>query len=241
MALSRCFTLLVALALALAACGGSTATTSTAPIEPEIVAEPTWIRFVHAIPDGPAIDSFVGDVVLANGVGYQQWGEWTEVPSGERDVTIRQGEAVEYSDMYDFQPNRRYWVFAYGSMNPQGSEVSASFVIAPEESFAATTDDTWIRMVNLATEGEAYGLTITTGGSWNLVFPNLPIGTVSEFKRGPISANSFEVIPAADTSRGAELSFDRDIQVGLLYTFIVSGRTNNGSLDVFHIAETAER
>ena len=98
-----------------------------------------------------------------------------------------------------------------------------------------------MRVANVATDGDAYGLTVTTDGSWNLLFPNQPIGTVSEYKLGPIYDNSFELIPARDTSLPAEIAFERNIQVGLLYTFVVSGRANNGTLDVFHIAESAER
>ena len=224
----------------LAACGGPQQTTTTAE-QPEGSADVTWVRFVNAIPDGDAVDGLVGDMVVATGVGYQQWGEWVEAPAGEQDVAMRLGEAIELSDTYTFEPNRRYWIFAYGMMNPVGAELPASFAIAPEETIEATADDTWMRFVNLAADGENYGLVITTGGSWTLLFPNQAQGTISEYKLGPIYENGFDVIPARDTSLPAVLSFDRNIQVGLIYNFVITGRANNSSLEVIEIAETAVR
>lgn len=240
MKLNRMLVPLALLGLALTACSG-TQTTTTTTSQPQEAAEPTMVRFVHAIPDGPAFNAFVGETQVGTALNFTQFGNWTEVPSGERDVTIRSGEVIDLTDTYDFRPNQRYWIFAWGSLNPRGHEVPATFLIAPEESFESTGEDTWVRFANVVADGEGYGLTVTTGGSWNLLFPNQPVGTISEFKLGPVYENSFDVIPARDTSLPAVTSFDLNMQVGILYTIVVAGRAQGDQLEVFHIAESAIR
>ena len=223
------------------ACSGGQQSTTTSTSQPAETGAPTWIRFVNAMPDGPAIDAIVGDTVVASGLGYQMWGDWVEVGSGELDVALRHGEAVELSDVYTFAPGQRYWILAYGMMNPVGSELSASFLIAAEENYNFTGDDSYIRFINVAAEGEAYGLTITTGGTWRLPFPNQSLGTISEYKLGPIDQNTFQIIPARDTSLPPITEFEGDLPVGIITNFVLSGRANNGSLEVFQISESAAR
>lgn len=199
------------------------------------------VRFVNAVVDSPQFRASVGDAMVGDAIGYRQFGEWVQVTSGSQDVTLRIGEGVELTDTFDFQPNQHYWVIAWGALNAQGHEVPASLFIAPEESFSPSSEDTWMRVGNFVADGEAYGMVITTDGGWNLLFPNQPQGTMSEYKLGPIYENTFDIIPARDTSLDAVIDFDRNIQIGILYTFIITGRASNGTLEVFHIAESAAR
>lgn len=223
--------------MSLTACGGPQQTTTTPQPTPVETEETTWVRFVHVIPDGPPLDAYVGTVEVGSNLAHSQWGNWVEVPAGDQEINLRRGEGVELSDTYLFEPDKRYWIFAYGSMNPMGSELSASFLIAPEEELDLSSDESWLRVANLAAEGEAYGLVVTTGGGFRLLFPNQPQGTVSEFKIPPLYENSFAVIPARDTSLDPVLTFERNIQVGMMYTVVVTGRASSGTLEVFHIAD----
>jgi hypothetical protein len=230
------------LALMVVACGGpqpGSSRTTTTPPGP--AAEPTMVRFVHAMPDGSTVGAWVGDTEIASNLAYTQFGQWREVASGERDVALRRGEAVELSEAFHFEPHRRYWIFAWGSIHPRGHETAADLLIVPEEPFASDVEEAWVRFANLATAGEAYGLAVTTGGSWQGLFPNQRVGTVSEFKLGPVYDTTFEIFPARDTSLPSVASYTVDVQVGLLYTVVVAGRAQGGNLEVFHIAETARR
>src|SRR5688572_20603787 len=156
--------------LAAACSGGSQqTTTTTTTTNTTTTTEQTWVRFVHAIPDGPDVEFRLGDISVGNNIAYKQWSDWTQVPAGDWDVMVRHGEAIWLTDHYAFEPNQRYWIFAYGMMAPQGSEMAATFLIAPEEELDDAPDETWIRAVNVASEGESYGLLITTGGGWQLI------------------------------------------------------------------------
>jgi hypothetical protein len=234
---------LAVLALLAAACGGGaqTSSTRTTTSQPSGDGPPTMVRFVHAIPDGPSVDALVGEWEVASDLGYRQFGAWREVPSGRWDVTLRRGEGIELTETYRFEPNERYWIFAWGSLNPRGPEQPAALLIEAEEDHPSSTDETWLRFVNVVTEGQPYGLVVTTGGSWNLLFPNQAEGTISEFKLAPVYNNTFELIPARDTSLPAVTDFDLNLQVGILYTIVAAGRARGDMLEVFHIAESAAR
>lgn len=226
-------------AVCIAACGGpqQQQPQPTPTEEPPPPPETTMVRFVHAIPDGPAVEAWVGETSVASGVGFMQWGDWTQVLAGEQDLNLRRGELSTLSDSYTFRPNEYYLVVAYGTLSPMGDEVPASFMILQDERLDDSEDDVFIRFANTVADGEAYGLVITTGGGWDMLFPNQPVGTISEYKRGPLYDNTLEVIPAHNTSLPAVYEFEQNLQLGIRYTFIVTGRRSNDTLDVFAVTD----
>ncbi|MBN1944962.1 MAG: DUF4397 domain-containing protein [Bradymonadales bacterium] len=234
------FPMLVALYCLVSACSSPQLTPTTTTDQPVTLAGMAHVRFIHAIPDAPAVDVWVGNRQVATSVGFQQWTEWVEVEAGEQEVTLRRREFTELTDTYTFHADQRYLVFAWGMMTPTGDEVAANFLVSLDEDVRAGSEDSWIRFANLLSSGDSLGLVITTEGSWNLVFPNVAIGSLSEYKRGPLYQNSFEIIPARDTSLPALHRFDQHIQVGILFTFVVTGRQRDGRFEVFTVTDYRE-
>jgi hypothetical protein len=223
----------------LAACSSTqqTTTTTTQPVDVPMATA----RFIHAIPDAPSADITIGDTSLGTDIGYQQWGDYIEFEAGEQDITMRRGETVVYADSYDFAPDGEYLIIAYGMLNPIGGELGSAFLIAPEEDVDDTEDESWIRVANAASDGDALGFVTTTGGGWRLLFPNQGIGTLSEYKRAPLYENTFDIIPARDTSLPAVHSFEDHLPVGLLYTIVISGRNSNGTIEAFTVTDSPSR
>lgn len=227
--------------LLIAACGGQQQQTTTTTTQQPTTTERTMVRFVHASPDAGSLDVWVGNTELRPNVGYQEWSDWVEVPATELDVTIRRGEAIELTDTFNFRADQHYWIFLWGTMTTVAGENPLSFIIAPEEGFDAAIEDVWVRFANLVADGEALAYVITTGGSLNMLFPNQGVGSVSEFKLGPVFENSFEFRPSRNTNLEAVLEFDRDLAVGIMYTFVATGRVGNNTLDVFVVTDTPLR
>ena len=47
----------------------------------------------------------------------------------------------------------------------------------------------------------------------------------------------FELIPARNTSLPAVYSWEDNLQLGMLYTFIATGRIGNGTVQVFAVTD----
>lgn len=231
--------LLVVYCLA-AACSAPQQMGTTTTEEEVFTAGTAYVRFIHAVSDAPAVDFYVGETIVASGVGYQQWTEWTPVGAGEQEVMLRRGEFTELTDTYTFEPEQRYLVLAWGVLTPMGEEVAATFMISPDQDVSGQAEDAWIRFANVLADGDALGLVITTGGGWNLIIPNQSIGTISEYKRGPLYQNTFDIIPARDTSLPPVHQFDHHIQVGIQYTFVLAGRQNSDQMDLFAVTDFRE-
>ena len=204
-----------------------------APVPDEVM----QVRFVHAVPDGPPMDFWAAGSRVESGVDYKEWTDWVVLPAGEREVALRNGELMMIGDVFSFEADKRYWVIAYGAVSPVDAEVPLSFLVYEDQDMPEIEQNSWIRFSNVVPEGDALGLVITTGEHWNLLFPNLGVGTMSEYKRGLLYDNSFEVISARNTSLPALHRFEYNLQRGILYTFIATGRESNGTLEVFAVTD----
>jgi hypothetical protein len=170
-------------------------------------------------------------------VDYKGWTDWVELPAGDQEVALRSGELMMISDIFPFEADGRYWVVAYGSVSPIDAEAPLSFLVYEDQDMPEIEQNSWIRFANVVPEGDALGLVIATGEHWNLLFPNQGMGTISEYKRGLLYDNSFEVISAGNTSLPALHRFEYNLQRGILYTFIATGRESNGTLEVFAVTD----
>ena len=160
-----------------------------------------------------------------------------DVYAGEQDVILRTGELMHLNDLYDFAPGGRYVIIAYGAFSPLNNNQPLMLMIHPDENVDETEEDTFIRFANVIPDGDAYGFVVTTEGGWSLLFPRQDVGTISEYKHGPVYTNTFELIPARNTSLPAVFSWEDNLQLGTLYTFIATGRVGNGTVEVFAVTD----
>lgn len=218
-----------------AACSSPQTTTTTVINEPPPL-ETTLVRFVHAMPDAPAVDFWVGDTEVGADRGFRTWSDWTVVPAGEQELAMRQGESIVLDDTFDFVADERYLIVGYGMLTPMGDEVPVAFMIHEDEYVEEPNEETLARFANAIPDGDRLGLCITTGGSWNLLWPNQSVGTISEYKLGPLYDNSFELVPR-NTSLPAVHEFEYNLQHGILYTFVATGRISNDTLEVFAVTD----
>lgn len=227
--------LVCALLVFVAACSSPQTTTTTTVQEPP-PQETTLVRFVHAIPDAPSVDFWVGNTQAGLDREFRTWGDWTLVPAGEQELVMRRDETIVYDDVFDFAVDERYLVIGYGMLNPMGDEVPVAFMIHEDEYVEENEEETRARFANTIADGDRFGLCITTGGSWNLLWPNQSLGTISEYKLGPLYDNTFEIVPR-NTSLPAVHEFEYNLQHGILYTFIATGRIANDTVQVFAVTD----
>ena len=219
------------------ACSAPQGTTTTT--SPDVQEEPqatTLVRFVHAVPDAPAVNVSVGGVAAGSSRAYRSWGDWTEVPAGEQEVTMRQGESTIFDDIFTFEEDKRYLIVGYGMLTPMGDELGVGFMVHQDEWVDHNEEQSFARFVNAIPDGDRLGLCITTGDTWNLLWPGQQVGTVSEYKIGPLYDNSFELVPG-NTSLPPVHEFEYNLQHGILYTFIVTGASSNDTLEVFAVTD----
>ncbi len=234
---NRSVLLLVVIFAFSVACSAPQNTTTT--VTPDVEEEPqatTLVRFVHAMPDAPSVNFSVGGVNAGANRSFRTWGDWTAVPAGEQEVTMRNGESTVLDDIFTFEEDKRYLIVGYGMLTPMGDEVPVGFMIHRDEWVDHNEEQSFARFANAIPDGERLGLCITTGDTWNLLWPGQPVGTVSEYKIGPLYDNSFELVPG-NTSLPAVHEFEYNLQHGILYTFIATGKTSNDTLEVFAVTD----
>lgn len=224
------------LAVALAACGGSQNRTIDQAPPPEPT-ETALVRFVHAIPDGQRLSAQVGMTPVGTDVPFEGVGEWVVVPAGQHEVVLRSGEVVHFTDVYRLLPDERYVLMAYGAMSPVLDDVPAGIMMVQDEHLRYDPSEVYLRFANTVADGNPLGLRITTNDYLRLLFPRQDIGTISEYKLGPVDQNSFDVLPAHNTSLPPVMDFEYTLQAGYLYTFVVTGRQANGTIEMFPVID----
>jgi hypothetical protein len=225
-----------ALMLAFTVACSSTPTDTGSTSGPMTVTDTARVRFVHAIADAPPVDVYAGDTLVADRVAYSNFGEWVEVPAGDVDISIARDEMRMLDHTFTAAADEAYTIIAYGTLNPVGSEVPANFLVSQEEHLTPG-EDTFIRLANAVADGEAYALMISTGGGRNIPIRSVAIGEISDYRRAPLFENTFELLPANDTSGDAVTTFETNLQVGIQYTFVVAGRQSNNSLTVITVTD----
>lgn len=217
------------------------ACSSPQTVDPEPVAVPppletALVRFVHAMPDAPSINVHVGRALLGE-TDFRTWTEWTVVPAGEQEIVARHGEGTILDTVVEFQRDERYLIMAYGALTPVGDDVPAAFAVHADEGLPMDNpEQTWVRFANAVADSDRIGMAVTTGDTWSLAWPNQPPGTISEYKQGPVYDNTFELVPY-NTSLPALHEFEYNLQVGIQYTFVATGRLLNGTMQVFAVTD----
>ena len=191
------------------------------------------VRFVHAVPDAPAVDIWVdGDKVLS-GVPYKAASEYLVVNSGNRFLRLVPAGGDTSSAVFRRMVSVRSltkmtMAFANSAADPALLITQERFTYADETSKLVDSCD--VKLINLSGTGEALALENTND---EVLIPAVNAGSLSAYTRLMAGSTDFYVV-RGNGSRAVEFSFNLQ-KPGYRYSFVVVG--NAGGLEVLTLQD----
>lgn len=122
---------------------------------------PASVRIVHASPDAPAVDAYVGDACLAKGAGYKAATPFLPVAPGNATIALNPAgtatPALTATAMLDSR--NFYTVLAVGPL------ASLQTLVVPEEAAAPEAGKAKVRVVHAAPAAPAVDVYVTAPGA----------------------------------------------------------------------------
>lgn len=195
------------------------------------------VRFVHAVPDAPAVDIYVDNEKVVSNAGYKAFSGYLKVNSGNRFLRVVPAGADTSSAVFrrlvSVRSLTKMTMAFYNSVADVSLLITQErFTYADETSKLADSSD--IKLINLAGTGEALALQKKiddqTVEEW---IPEVNAGSLSAYNRFPAGTVDFYVA-RSNNSRAAEFNFELK-KPGYRYSFIVIG--NSGGLEVLTLQD----
>jgi hypothetical protein len=241
--LSPLLLLSVALAPLGAACsrvsgqGGADRTAGVLPeATPEPQPHPAMVRVVHAMPNEPAADIFVGDHVTFSQVEYKAVTGYREVPG--KLVTFRlrptgQEESEPMAEAVEGLGAGKHYTIV---MMPSERREAASLTVVNDEMVPPEDGKAKLRVVNASPE--AGRVDVLVGGKLKPLLSGVNVSAATGYEDIAPLTGTLEVLH--DKTVLARLP-NTHIEAGRLYTVIVLGRApdHSGRLDAMLIDEPA--
>ncbi|MBE0645304.1 MAG: DUF4397 domain-containing protein [Bacteroidetes bacterium] len=195
------------------------------------------VRFVHAVPDGPAVDIWVDGAPVATNVGFKGYSGYLTVNSGNRFLRVvpagADSSAAIFRQLVAVRSLTKMTMAFFNSVAEVNLLITQErFTYADETSMLV--DSTDVKLINLAGTGEAYSLEqkIDEQTSKELVAP-VNAGSLSAYNR--VAAGTMDLfIARSNGSRAFEFNHALSTP-GYRYSFIAVG--NSGGLEVLTLQD----
>ena len=199
---------------------------------PTPVATPTPstanVRVVHASPNAPAVDVYVDDNAVLEGVGFGAVSDYLELPAGTYTVGITAAgdpEAVVFRGDVTVAADTDYTIVAAGEIGDMAGEAFAPLILTDDNS--APDDDTArIRLVHTSPDAPAVDVTLASTG--DALFDGVPFGGSGYIE---VPAGDYTIDVRGDTGGNdgdVVASFDLSLAGGAVYTGFAVGYLSPG-------------
>lgn len=199
------------------------------------------VRFVHAVPDAPAVDIWVDNDVLVSGVSYKGASGYLTVNSGNRFFRVVPAGQDTSNAVFRRQVSVRSLTKMTVSFSNTVSDIALlmtqeRFTYADETSKLIDSCD--VKLINLNSRGEAFGISKDNGTGFDQVIAPVAAGTLSAYKRINLTSGDFYASRengTVDVDSKFAYTFEAP---GFRYTFIIIG--NSGTLEVLRLQDEPE-
>jgi len=192
------------------------------------------VRVVHAAPDAPAVDVYLNDSPLAQGLAFGNGTEFLAVPAGEgQQVRVvaagasPEDEAVVETDL-DLNGRYAYQIIAAGMLDDL--ELNTEEVdLSPMPEGQAR-----LRFVHAAPDVESVDVAIAEGPT---PFEGIDFRSASDYLVVDADSYTLEIRPAGETT--IALRADVTLEPGMVYDAIAIGRADDQTLSLLLLSAPA--
>ncbi len=203
-----------------------------------ITAAPTdaCVRIVHAAQDAPAVDVYVNEAQIADGLEFGTATEYAAVPSGGgRGVrAVAAGGPMEEAildESLDFDPGQAYEIVVNGAGDDLG------LLITGTDLRPVAAGQARLRVIHASPD--AGGVNIGLTGQDENLYEGIDFGDATEYIIVDAGDYPIEVRPGGDDMTVA-LQADATIEEGMVYDLVALGRPDDRSLTLLVLTAPAE-
>lgn len=176
------------------------------------------VRIVHASPDAPAVDVFVGEQAVATNVPYFTASDYLSLPAGQARVRVAPTGAGAAAAVIDatltLAAGQAYTVAAVNNVANISAEVYQDNLAAPSAANKAR-----VRVYHLSYDAPAVDIKVAGGAT---LIPNLAFGEASAEAELDAGTVNLQVTPAGASDIVIDLPNTR-LQQGLYYSVFAVG------------------
>ena len=201
------------------------------PNPPVIGRVTSEVRFVHAVPDGPAVDIWVDAEKVVSGASYKTASTYLTVNSGNRFLRVvpagADTSAAKFRRLVSVRSLTKMTMAFFNTIDDPSLLITQErFTYADETSMLADSCD--VKLINLANTGITYRLQHKVGDQDYETLMTAATASLSAYNRVPATISDFSV---ADNTSGARVvEVMQTLQTpGYRYSFVVVG--NAGGLE----------
>ncbi len=197
------------------------------------------VRFVHAVPDAPAVDIWVDNEAIATGVSYKNASGYLTVNSGNRFFrVVPAGQDTSNAVFRRLVSVRSLTKMTVAFFNT----VSDVMILMTQERFTYSdetsmlVDSCDVKLINLNSRGEAFGISKSLGeAGYDQIIAPVAAGSLSAYNLIPAQSGEFYASRengTVDLDSQFQFTFDSP---GYRYTFIIVG--DSGQLEVLRLQD----
>ncbi len=186
------------------------------------------VRLVHAAPDAPAVDIYLNDAQVAQGLEFGSATEYVAVPSGGgRGIrSVAAGGPAEESILdasLDFDPGQAYEILVTGAGTDLGY-TTTGVDLRPVAAGQAR-----VRVIHASPDAGAVDIGLT--GSEDNLYEGIDFGTSTEYIIVDADDYPIEVRPGGEDMTVA-LQADATLEEGMVYDLVALGRPEDQTLSL---------
>jgi hypothetical protein len=191
------------------------------------------VRFVHAVPDAPAVDIWVDGEKVLPSAGYKASSDYRKVNSGNRFLRVVPAGAdtnqAVFRRLVSVRSLTKMTMAFYNTVDDVSLLITQErFTYADETSILVDSCD--VKLINLSGTGEAFALSNLND---DVLIPAVNATSLSAYKR-LLAGNTDFAITRQNGSRAVEFNFNLQ-KPGYRYSFVVVG--NSGGLEVLTLQD----
>lgn len=172
-------------------------------------------RVVHASPGAPAVDVYVADTMVIEGLAYGQAAEFVSIPNGdERNIVVvptgtEVGDDAKSADQ-DMTAGQAYQMVITGTVD------DLNLLLTEVDLTPLPEDQARVRVVHAAVDGPNVTVNVADGPT---LFEDVEFGASSDYE--VVDAGTYDVIvQEAGDDTNVLLRADLDLQAGMVYDLI---------------------
>jgi len=179
------------------------------------------VRVVHAVPDAPAVDVYVDDELVFEGVEFGEETDYQSVPVGTQTVTVtpaNDSETVVYEEELDVESGQAT-VAVGGELTADGEDLVA---VALTDDAEPGENESAVRLAHLAPDAPAVDVTVAETG--DVLFDDVEFGNATEYETVPAGEYELEIRNATDSDDGEVVqTVNVTVEDGEAYTAVATG------------------
>jgi hypothetical protein len=176
------------------------------------------VRVLHASPDAPAVDVYVDDDLVVDGVGYKDVTDYLALPAGTHKIEVYPSgdqSTVVITEQVAVSSGQSYTLGAIGQLE----SIRLTTMIDDQE---VTAGNTKVRVAHFSPDAPAVDIATDAG---DILFPNVAFSAVTDYVELPAATYNLDIRGAGTADVVEELS-ELELKDGIVYTAVAVGLLN---------------